>query len=58
VCGENKNIFFFLSNCWKCKICNSRFIFATARDMEFEMPSELKTGTAQRRRIGKRIKKM
>jgi hypothetical protein len=33
-------------------------MFATAREMKFEMPSEMKTGTAQSCRSGKRIKKM
>jgi hypothetical protein len=34
------------------------FVFATAREIKFEMPSEMKTGTAQSWRSGKRIKEM
>jgi len=33
-------------------------MFATARVMEFEMSSEMKTGTAQSCRSGTRIKEM
>jgi hypothetical protein len=33
-------------------------VFATAREMKFEMPSEMKTGTAQSCRTGKRIEEM
>jgi hypothetical protein len=33
-------------------------MFATAREMKFEMASEIKTGTAQNYRCEKRIKEM
>jgi len=33
-------------------------MFATAREMEFEMPSEMKTVTEQSCRSGKRIEEM
>jgi hypothetical protein len=58
LCVEKITFVSFLSNCWEFKICNFGFHICKTRDMKFEMPSELKTGTAQRRRSGKRIKKM
>jgi hypothetical protein len=48
----------FLSNCLEFKICKSGFMFATAHEMKFEMSSEIRTGTTQSCRSGKRFKKM
>jgi hypothetical protein len=47
----------FLSNCWEFKICKFG-LFATEREMEFGMSSEMQTETAQSCRSGKRIKKI
>jgi hypothetical protein len=56
VCGENDNWFTFLSNCLEFIILSLVFVFATAISIAFEMPSEMKTGTAYSCRSGKRIK--
>jgi hypothetical protein len=48
----------FLSYCLEFEILCLVFVFTTAREMKFEMPSEMQTGTAQSCRSGKRIKGM
>jgi len=40
------------------KFVSLGFVFATAREIKFEMPSEMKTGTAQSWRREKTIKEM
>jgi len=49
----------FFSDCLEFKIFKSGFhFFAAAREMEFEMPSEMMTATEQSCRSGKRIEEM
>jgi len=40
------------------KFVSLDFVFATAREINFEMPSEMWTGTAQSCRSGKTINEM
>ena len=51
-------IFTFLNYCLEFEILSLLFLFATAREMKFEMPSEMENGRAQSCRSGKRIKEM
>jgi len=54
LCVEKITTFvMFLSNCVKFKILSLVFVLAAESEMKFEMPSEMKTGTAQSCMIGK-----
>jgi hypothetical protein len=47
VLGENNNSFIFIIYCLDFVILSLVFLFATAREMKFEMSSEMENGTAQ-----------
>jgi hypothetical protein len=48
----------FLNICWEFVICKFGFGVCSKKFMNFEMPSEMQTGTAESCRSGKRIKEM
>jgi hypothetical protein len=48
----------FLSYCLELEILVTVLLFTTAREMKFEMSSEMENGTAQSYRNGNRIKIM
>ena len=58
VSGGINSSFTFLSYCLEFENLSLDFVFATSREMKFEMPSEMKNETAQCCRSLNRLKEM